>query len=432
VAYDGYIRVSRVGGREGDSFQSPAEQRRQIEGWAKLRKVKIAQWHEDLDQSGGRLDRPGLEAVQARIKSKKTEGVAVAKLDRLSRLGVADALKLVEGIHADGGSIAAVDLGIDPATPFGEFGMTLMLALARMERRRLTDSWSSAKENAVSRGVFVGPTPLGFVKTKNNGGHLVPNSDAPKVAELFSLSASDGIHAALHYCEATWPDRAWSTFKVRRLLTNRIYKGDIVVGDLVGHIEPLVDEFTWDLAQHPVRENERRKPKDAYPLSGIATCAGCGKTLVGHTTGKAGKRHRAYRCTTHGCPLHIKAEPLEQLVLDAVRSVPRPKQRSGEDAFQSAKAIVTARAELERFVADTEAHEIMGDELWRQGLRDRQAAYEAAQMARDEAREAVELPDLEDPTPEDMRTIFERAVSSLTVRRSRDPLPERVALTLAA
>ena len=83
-------------------------------------------------------------------------------------------------------------------------------------------------------------------------------------------------------------------------------------------------------------------------------------------------------------------------------------------------------------MGDTDAHEIMGDELWRQGLRDRQAAYEAAQMARDEAREAVEMPDLEDPTPEDMRTIFERAVSSMTVRRSRDSLPERVALTLAA
>jgi len=57
----------------------------------------------------------------------------------ISRLGTADALKLVERITQAGGSIAAIDLGIDPATPFGEFGTTLMLALAHMERRRLTD-----------------------------------------------------------------------------------------------------------------------------------------------------------------------------------------------------------------------------------------------------------------------------------------------------
>jgi hypothetical protein len=43
---DGYIRVSRTNGRDGDSFISPDLQREQIEGWARLRGVEIAQWHE--------------------------------------------------------------------------------------------------------------------------------------------------------------------------------------------------------------------------------------------------------------------------------------------------------------------------------------------------------------------------------------------------
>ena len=81
--------------------------------------------HEDLDQSGGKLDRPGLNALLARIRAGETDGVIVSKLDRLSRLGVVDALRLVEEITEAGGSIAAVDLGIDPTTPFGEFGMTI-------------------------------------------------------------------------------------------------------------------------------------------------------------------------------------------------------------------------------------------------------------------------------------------------------------------
>ena len=151
MGYQGYIRVSRVGGREGESFQSPTEQRKQIEGWAKLRSVEIDGWEEDIvDVSGGTLSRPGLDAILARIDAGEAEGVAVAKLDRLSRLGVADALKLVERITAAGGSIAAIDLGIDPATDFGEFGMTIMLALAHMERRRLKASWENARTNAVA------------------------------------------------------------------------------------------------------------------------------------------------------------------------------------------------------------------------------------------------------------------------------------------
>ncbi len=77
---------------------------------------------------------------------------------------MADALKLVEQINAAGGSIAAVDLGIDPTTPFGEFGMTIMLALARMERRRISDQWQSVKAKAVERGAAVGVTPLGYAR----------------------------------------------------------------------------------------------------------------------------------------------------------------------------------------------------------------------------------------------------------------------------
>jgi hypothetical protein len=36
---DGYVRVSRVAGREGPGYISPSVQREQIEGWAKLREV---------------------------------------------------------------------------------------------------------------------------------------------------------------------------------------------------------------------------------------------------------------------------------------------------------------------------------------------------------------------------------------------------------
>jgi site-specific DNA recombinase len=49
---DGYIRVSRRGGREGDSFISPAVQRKKIADWAKLHEVEIVQWWEEIDQSG--------------------------------------------------------------------------------------------------------------------------------------------------------------------------------------------------------------------------------------------------------------------------------------------------------------------------------------------------------------------------------------------
>ena len=50
---DGYIRVSRVAGREGPSYISPTVQRASIEKWADYRGVEIVAWHVDEDESGG-------------------------------------------------------------------------------------------------------------------------------------------------------------------------------------------------------------------------------------------------------------------------------------------------------------------------------------------------------------------------------------------
>ena len=105
-------------------------------------------------------------------------------------LGVADALKIVEEIHDAGGELAAVDLGIDPTTPFGEFAITLMLGLGRMQRRQIADSWKEAQRRAVDRGVHVASrAPTGYVR--NGDGLLEPHPDsAPHVTEVFRMKAA--------------------------------------------------------------------------------------------------------------------------------------------------------------------------------------------------------------------------------------------------
>jgi hypothetical protein len=64
---DGYIRVSRVGGRKGESFISPDEQRAAIEAWAKATETEILEWHTDLDQSESRPGTPGRRPTHARF-----------------------------------------------------------------------------------------------------------------------------------------------------------------------------------------------------------------------------------------------------------------------------------------------------------------------------------------------------------------------------
>ncbi len=60
---DGYIRVSRVGGREGEGYISPDVQRESIEAYASELGGSIAAWHDDQDFSGGNTERPGFQAM---------------------------------------------------------------------------------------------------------------------------------------------------------------------------------------------------------------------------------------------------------------------------------------------------------------------------------------------------------------------------------
>jgi hypothetical protein len=69
---DGYIRVSRVAGREGEAFISPDVQRKKIEAWADLHGVQIVEWWEELDQSGGKRDRPMFQQALARCDAGET------------------------------------------------------------------------------------------------------------------------------------------------------------------------------------------------------------------------------------------------------------------------------------------------------------------------------------------------------------------------
>jgi DNA invertase Pin-like site-specific DNA recombinase len=470
---DQYVRVSRVAGREGESFISSDVQREQGEAWARLRGVEVPMVHEDLDQSGGKLDRPGLNKLLARIRAGETDGVIVSKLDRLSRLGVADALRLVEEITDAGGSIAAVDLGIDPTTPFGEFGMTIMLALARMERRRMSESWEEAKTRALDRGARMGPTPFGY--ERDSDGRLEPHPRwAPVLEQAFKLAANQGVDAALEYLlemapadpspakpgvhrKRTSDHRTWTAFTVRRLLRNRTYLGETQYGDrLIRDSHPaLVDRLTFERA-HPGPDTPRRRSAAVFPLSGFATCAGCGETLVGARGGvnKDGTGKRAYRCRASlanwkgdrcSAPANVVADRLEAHLLERLKQA---YERSGAPDVATSVAhnngdanfedlqheLQAAESELERFAADPTAAELLGQAAWAAALRTRSERVEAARLAYRDHVDTMRVPHIEIPsvelldslTPEELTPVLRAVFQTVRVTKGRGPLPPRV------
>ena len=447
IRFGAYHRVSQLAGRdpEAESYMTEKAAFEQIDGWAKMRRVTIAKRYLDRDVSGKDMRRPELDRMMADLLEGRIEGVVVAYVDRFSRADVGDALAVVKEIDEAGGQLACLDLGIDPTTEFGEFGLTILLGLARMQWRRLKRSWGTAQKRAIDRGAHIGPTPLGYERRDVNPvtgkpcGPLVPNEDAPFVREMYRRAAG-GLHGAVEYLQETVPSRPWTTDSLRKLLRMRAYLGEVKSGDLANRHahEPLVTLREWEAAQpEPARPKRRSRE---YPLSGIATCASCKGVLVGTNTGE---NQRAYGCRNDACtaPVTVKADRLENYCREVMlaswdgQDFTDP-DHAPVDVSEAQAGLEDAEEELTAFASDLTARRVLGNQY--------HAALEARVIARDDAQIAfrdiskrsapmkrISLEDLtEDATPDQLRQCLSAVFKTIEVRRlrGRPAIKDRVTL----
>jgi len=353
---DGYIRVSRVGGREGAAYISPDVQREAISRWAEYRGVTIVNWETDEDESGGTQDRPGLRRVLDRIEHGQTDGIVVWRLSRFAR-NVAGALGDLERIQAAGGHFASVEEAIDPAGPFGEFVLTMLLSIAKLERDNSVAGWKTAKARAILRGAHIGPTPFGYSrreKGEEDSGQLYPHPvQGPAVRAVYEGRArglSLSALAALMDEQAPREDGgAWTTTQVLRVLRMRVYLGEIHHGELVNpkaH-EPLVEPGLWTRVQGMRRavSHPTRSEIHDFLLSGVVRCEACGYSMSGFARGGANRETPVYRCAKrHGSgicpsPANITASRLEPYVRDQALRRSASSPRSSDAAAATMRTL---------------------------------------------------------------------------------------------
>lgn len=109
----------------------------------------------DDESTGANMNRPGITEALRLLAHGKANGLAVAKLDRVSR-SVVDFGTLLETSRREGWTFAALDLGVDTASPAGELVANVMIAVAAWERRtigvRTRDGLAAAKSNGKRLG----------------------------------------------------------------------------------------------------------------------------------------------------------------------------------------------------------------------------------------------------------------------------------------
>lgn len=374
-----YVRVSQVGGREGESFISPGEQKAKVEAWAKALDHELTDVYEDLDQPGSRLDRPQLTAAMAVVESGEADGIVVAKLDRFTR-STAHLGPLIERLRKAGGVLVSVGEGIDTSTPAGKLVADIMGAISEWELSRIRDNWAAARKNAVDRGVFVGGTvPIGYLKGED--GRLTPDPATElQVRQLFDRRASQESWASLAswFTGATGGERTWTTGAIRALIVNRTYLGEVRGGSglvkAAAH-PPLVDRDVW-LAANQVRGlAPARSGRASGLLAGILRCAGCRyamKVNMGKT--RHGKARLEYRCKSARsevsgrcpAPAAVSAPLVEELVVERFHAFVGEGEidvgDTGAELEEALQQIRIAEAELNAVLDRSLADALGGDD----------------------------------------------------------------------
>lgn len=149
----GYVRVSRVAGRGGESFRSPTDQTAEIQAWARRRGEHVEMLPPELDASGGTMGRPVLEQALAGIEAGRYRGLVVAYLSRASR-NARHLLEMWDRIQVAGGELHSVSEGIDTSTPAGRLTRTMLAAIAEHQLDTYRESFAAQRASATARGIW--------------------------------------------------------------------------------------------------------------------------------------------------------------------------------------------------------------------------------------------------------------------------------------
>jgi site-specific DNA recombinase len=157
--------------------------------------------------------RPILKAALERLDKGEAAAIFVTRIDRLAR-STQDFLTIVDSAHKNGWRIVMLDLNLDTASYQGRFVVTIMSALAEMERAIIAERQKDVHRDRREKGKVWG-VDLGL-KTK------VPAEVRSQISEYRSLGMSYNKIAEKLNDEKIMPTRGakWYASTVYSLVNN--------------------------------------------------------------------------------------------------------------------------------------------------------------------------------------------------------------------
>lgn len=287
-----YLRVST---EEQVAGQSLAAQEVALRQDAKLRGKLVYKVYQDAGISGVREDRKGFNALLRDAKGGCFGEVLIWTVSRVSRK-LSYLLEVVEELKSLDIAFRSMSEQFDITTPIGQFALTMMGAVAQMQRESWMESSHIGMEKRAKSGRCGGGMMLGYqmvpdAEDSRGGGKLVIVPDeAETVRTIFSMYLDGlGYKAIVNRLNDDGKlgknGRPFSSNAIKCILGNTAYVGKARFGDeyYEGIHEPLVSKEVWEVVQERIKSCSKPVKKQIdreYLLSGVIKCPACGSGMV--------------------------------------------------------------------------------------------------------------------------------------------------------
>ena len=218
----GYVRVSTDGQEDNTSL---ASQQERIECYCKAFDHELVKVFVEVGSGKDMKNRPEFNKAMEMVKN-EADGIVSLKLDRIAR-NCRDVLTLVEDVlQPNNKALVLLDLNVDTSTPTGKMILTMMAAVAELERAQINERTQGGRKAKADKGGYAYGSPK-FGQSSNDG-ELVENEDETKIIDIIRRHHKSGkkANAIAKYLNAqgipTKRVKQWTQQGVINIL-NRIY-----------------------------------------------------------------------------------------------------------------------------------------------------------------------------------------------------------------
>ncbi len=310
-----YSRVSTEMQVDGFSLEG---QLNRMKTFADREEMIIVNNYEDAGKSGKSISgRPAFQAMLSDIKGgMQIDYILVYKLSRFGR-NAADILSSLQTVQDYGVNLISVEEGIDSAQASGKLLISVLSAVAEIERENILEQTMNGRREKARQGLWNGgPAPYGYLLKDDS--LAINEEEAEVVRIIFDKFANSGLgyNGVAKYLNLQGIGKnrhkesditVWSARSVQCVLDNPVYAGKIAYGRRTkekvkgsrddyrtirskdyllfdGKHQALIDNETWEKTRAKrnstgVKSPSRVGRERIHLLTGLLRCPKCGSPM---------------------------------------------------------------------------------------------------------------------------------------------------------